>query len=96
MTRLKKNKIKITDDIAEYDSDQAICAPPPQLIRTRRRRLCLPMLDETSAPPATPVGIQRVRHKATMLKSFSDTVKSFHQRIARNENQNFTDSSSEV
>ena len=99
MTRLKKNKVKILDDTAECHADQAVCAPPPQLIRTRRRRLCLPLVDETSAPPAPPVGIQRVRHSTTMLKSFSDTVKSFHQAIekrkaSQNENQSFTDSSS--
>ena len=64
----------------EGHANQAVCAPPPQLISTRRKRLCLPQLDETSAPPATPVFIQRVRGSTTMLKNFSDTVKFYHAR----------------
>ena len=64
----------------EGHANQAMCAPPPQLIKTRRKKLCLPPFDESSAPPATPVFIQRVPENTTVLENFSEMVKSHQAR----------------
>ena len=75
MTKLKRHKPEIID-MDEGHANQAVCAPPPQLIGNRRRKLCLPTFDETSAPPAAPFAINRVPESTTILKIFSDTFKS--------------------
>ena len=54
-----------------------MCAPTPNLIKSKRTRKRLPVneVDESSAPPATPIVVQKVPGCVTVLEGFSDVLK---------------------
>ena len=64
-----------------------MCAPTPNLIKSkrRRRRLLTNEVDESSAPPATPIVVQKVPGCVTVLEGFSDVLK--NSRLQNNVSQ---------
>ena len=63
-------------DTPEGHANLAVCAPSPILIHSKGRRLVQNEDEESSAPPATPLLVQKVPGSSTMLETFSDVLKS--------------------